>query len=199
MNSGSSANYTLEIGNGTHVTLTWTTGSYAYECSFTVSYEGDLLIYQSEGTPSSGTILEFDCNCAAASQTYNVTVASCNNLYGTVSGGGEFSYGESCTVTATPAEGYYFTGWTENGVVVSYQAVYTFNVINDHNFVANFAEGNVIGDGDITTNAYLPSYNFYKYTLSQQIYTPEELGSAGTITSIAFFNAGAEKTRTYDF
>ena len=39
---GSSANFTLEIGIGTHVTLGWIAGSYPHECGFTVSYlDGD--------------------------------------------------------------------------------------------------------------------------------------------------------------
>ena len=197
--SGSSETYTLEIGNGTHVTLTWTTGSYAYECSFSVSYEGDLMIYQSSGTPSAGVLYEFDCNCAAASITYMVTVESENTEHGTVSGGGEYSFGESCTVTATPAEGYYFTGWLQDDeVVADAGANYTFIVNADVDLVATFAEGLMIGDGGSTTDQYLPSHSYYNYTLSQQIYTTEELGNAGIISSIAFYNGGTTKTRTYD-
>ena len=100
-NGSNSATYSLEIGNGTHVTLTWNSGSYDGECSFTVSYEGDLLIYQTSGTPSAGVLCEFDCNCAAATQTFMVTATSSNTAQGTVSGGGEFGFGQSCTVTAT--------------------------------------------------------------------------------------------------
>ncbi|MBR4828235.1 MAG: hypothetical protein IKZ92_00315 [Muribaculaceae bacterium] len=200
LSSGNSDTQTLEIGNGVHVTLTWTSGSqWDYECSFSVSYEGDLLIYQSSGTPSAGVLYEFDCNCAAASQTYMVTVSSENTEHGTVSGGGEFSFGESCSVIATPAEGYYFTGWLQNNeVVAGAGASYTFIVTSDVNLVATFAEGLMIGDGGSTTDQYLPSANYYNYTLSQQIYTTEELGSAGLISSIAFYNGGATKTRTYD-
>ena len=200
LSSGSSDTQTLEIGNGVHVTLTWTSGSqWDYECSFSVSYEGDLLIYQSSGTLSAGVIYEFDCNCAAASQTFTVTVESENTDYGTVNGGGEFSFGESCTVTATPAEGYYFTGWFQDDEVIEGAgASYTFIVNSDMNLVAHFAEGLMIGDGGAATDQYLPSYSYYKYTLSQQIYTTEELGSAGLINSIAFYNGGATKTRTYD-
>jgi hypothetical protein len=55
-----------------------------------------------------------------------------------------------------------------------------------------------IGDGGTATSNYLPSYNYFKYTLSQQLYTAAEIGTAGMITSIAFYNGGAEKTRTYD-
>lgn len=54
-----------------------------------------------------------------------------------------------------------------------------------------------VGDGT-STNSYLPSYNFYNYSLSQQIYTAEEIAASGNITSIAFYNGGAEKSRQYD-
>ena len=138
--SGYSASYTLEIGDDTHVTLTWSSGDYDSECSFTVSYEGELVIYQSSGTPSTGVIYQFDCNCEAASQTFTVTVTSSNMEYGTVQGGGEFSYGQTCTVTATPANGYMFASWTQNGEVVSGYASYTFNVTSDMDLVANFVQ-----------------------------------------------------------
>ena len=131
-------------------------------------------------------------------QIFTVTVASNNADYGTVSGGGQFNYDESCTVTATPAEGYMFTSWTNNNTVVSTDAEYSFNVTNNMDLVANFAEGVMIGSGTNTSD-YLPSYNYYKYALSEQIYTSAELGGAGLITSIAFYNGGATKTRNYDF
>ena len=55
-----------------------------------------------------------------------------------------------------------------------------------------------IGDEGTSNNSYLPGYNYYKYSLTQQIYTAEEIGMSGTINSIAFKNTGAEKTRTYN-
>ena len=196
--SGNSASYTLEIGNGTHVTLTWSSGSYDGECSFSVSYEGDALIFSQTSRPNAGVLYEFDCNCAAASQTFMVTATSSNTEQGTVSGGGEFSFGQSCTVTATPADGYMFTSWTQNGEIVSTASTYTFIVNSDMNLVANFAEGNMIGDGGDATNNFLPTYNYYNYSLTEQIYTSEELGDASLITSLAFYNGGTEKTRTLD-
>ena len=45
---------------------------------------------------------------------------------------------------------------------------------------------------------WLPSHSYYKYSLTQQIYTAEEIGGSGIVNSIAFFNVGSEKTRTYD-
>ena len=59
---GSSATYTLEIGNGVLVTLGWINGNYTSECSFTVRYEnGDLI---TTGTNlNSSYHFEFECNC----------------------------------------------------------------------------------------------------------------------------------------
>ncbi len=71
--------------------------------------------------------------------TYTINVTANPAIGGNVSGGGSFNYGESCTVTATPATGYSFTNWTENGTVVSSSANYTFTVNANRNLVANFA------------------------------------------------------------
>ena len=54
----------------------------------------------------------------------------------------------------------------------------------------------VVGDST-GSNSYLPSYSFYNYSLTQQIYDADEIGMPGTINSIAFFNTGSEKTRSY--
>ena len=64
-----------------------------------------------------------------------------------------------------------------------------------------FAQAPVLevpGTGSTATNSYLPSYRYYKYAMTQQIYTVEELGVADSITSIAFYNAGAAVARVYD-
>ena len=58
-------------------------------------------------------------------------------------------------------------------------------------------ENHVIGTGT-NTNNYLPSYNFYNYSFTEQIYTVAEVGGSGIINSIAFYNNGSEKTRTID-
>ena len=54
-----------------------------------------------------------------------------------------------------------------------------------------------IGVGGTSTNSYLPNYEFYNYSLTQQIYTADEIGTAGTINSIAFYYVGAA-SRTLD-
>jgi PKD repeat protein len=128
-----------------------------------------------------------------------ITVSADPSNGGTVSGGGEYAYGETCTVTATPRNGYTFNGWMENEEVVSNELEYSFTATSDRDLVATFVQG-VVEIGEFSANnAYLPSYNYFKYSLTQQIYTADEIGEAGTINWIAFYNEGGEKTRTYDF
>ena len=139
-------------------------------------------------------------SCFYSDQPVNISVTANPSNGGTVSGGGEFTFGETCTVIATPRIGYTFTGWTENEEVVSNELEYSFTAINDRELVANFIHMTVVEIGESeTTNNYLPSYSYYKQALTQQIYTAEEIGTAGTITSIAFYNEGTTRTRTYDF
>ena len=70
--------------------------------------------------------------------TYTINVSANPTAGGTVSGGGTFTYGQSCTVNATAATGYTFTNWTENGNVVSTNAQYTFTVNANRTLVAHF-------------------------------------------------------------
>ncbi len=62
------------------------------------------------------------------------------------------------------------------------------------------AEEIQIGSGS-QTDANLPSHSYYKYSLTQQIYTAVEIeeagGGAGSINSIAFYNGGSTKTRNF--
>ena len=46
----------------------------------------------------------------------------------------------------------------------------------------------IIGEGT-ATNSYVPTYNLYNYSCTNQIYTGDEIGGAGTINSIAFMPA----------
>ena len=55
----------------------------------------------------------------------------------------------------------------------------------------------VIGSGD-ATSYYLPTHTNYHFSLTQQIYTASELGEAGYIVSIDFYNTSTAKTRNLD-
>ena len=98
-------------------------------------------------------------NFVSSNATYSFTVNNNRNLVaqfeaqnfyiatnanptdgGTTSGNGLYPYGQSCTVTATPAVGYDFVNWTENGGTVSTDAAYTFTVTNGRTLIANFTK-----------------------------------------------------------
>ena len=72
-------------------------------------------------------------------QSYTITATANPTNGGTVTGGGTFNYGQSCTLTATPATGYTFVRWTKNGMQVSTNATYTFTVTESAAYVAQFS------------------------------------------------------------
>ena len=82
ISNGNSATYALEIGNGVHVTLSWISGSYSYECSFIVKYENGDIIYQAHA-PSGGVLHEFDCSCASSTP---ISVDPVTDLTGEIDG-----------------------------------------------------------------------------------------------------------------
>lgn len=82
-------------------------------------------------------------------QTVLISASASPAAGGSVRGGGNIEQGTSCTIVATPASGYRFVKWTENGADVSTQASYTFTANAAHNFVAVFEE-HAGGFSDIT-------------------------------------------------
>ena len=67
-----------------------------------------------------------------------VTVTGTPAGAGTVSGGGTFLAGSPGVAYAIPKRRYSFLNWTENGVVVSTDAYYTFTVDHSRNLVGQF-------------------------------------------------------------
>jgi hypothetical protein len=57
---------------------------------------------------------------------------------GTATGDGVYTNGTTATVAATANPGYGFANWTDNGVIVSTSASYTFTNILNRSLVANF-------------------------------------------------------------
>ena len=125
-----------------------------------------------------------------------VTLASVTN--GTISADPLYAIqGNTINLTATPASGYNFDSW----VVYKTGDVNTTVTVTGNSFTmpnypvtvsAFFSApqgGEVtIGSGTGTTNGnFLPTNVWYRYSLTQQIYTQAELGDAGTITHISFY------------
>jgi hypothetical protein len=73
-------------------------------------------------------------------KTYDVLLSANPSQYGTVSDNGyNIPHGTSVTVNAIPSDSCNFLNWTENGTIVSSNAIYTFNIVANRTLVANFA------------------------------------------------------------
>lgn len=119
---------------------------------------------------------------------------------GTISGSGAGTYqqGQTCTLIATPNEGYRFVNWTENDEVFSTDATYQFSVTSDRDLMAHFTYDYDVAIGtEGTTTSYYP-FSSCPYVLYQQIYTKEEIGGVGEINRMALFNIRNVSKRTHN-
>jgi uncharacterized repeat protein (TIGR02543 family) len=156
-------------------------GTYSYKQSVSLSatantgysfvgwYDGEALV--SSSNPYSFAMPYNDLNYTAkfSANNYKVTLSS-SEVVGTatpvgscdVSGDGTYSYGQSATITATPASGYGFLGWYDGATLVSSENPYTFDIpAKDVSYTAKYSKkyqvtlastdeskGTVSGDGE---------------------------------------------------
>ena len=104
-------------------------------------------------------------NFTAQTQQYNITVSANPTNGGTVTGGGTYQQGQSCTVHATAATGYTFLRWTENGTQVSTNANYSFTVTGNRTLVAQFQQQTytITATADPTTGGTVTGGGTYNY------------------------------------
>jgi uncharacterized repeat protein (TIGR02543 family) len=126
-------------------------GSIKYGTSCTVTAEsnsGYTFVNWTEGGTQVSTSASYTFTVTGArtlvanfsQDSYTVTVSAVGGgTDSTVSGGGSYGNGESCTVTASAGTGYSFVNWTENNVEVSTSAIYQFNVTGSRTLMGNFA------------------------------------------------------------
>jgi hypothetical protein len=99
------------------------------EYTFTVTGDRTLVAHFEE-TPETYTI-------SVSAEPTNGGAPYVGSTPGTTSG--TYTYGQSCTIHANPNSSYTFTGWKENGTVVSPQANYAFTVTGNRTLVASFS------------------------------------------------------------
>ena len=71
---------------------------------------------------------------------YTITANANNNAWGSVSGGGVYDAGATCTLTAIPVSSYLFECWKKNNIVVSTNPSYSFIVTENATYTAYFSE-----------------------------------------------------------
>ncbi|KWW25262.1 MAG: lysine-specific cysteine proteinase Kgp [bacterium F082] len=145
-------------------------------------------------TDNQFTMPESDVTVSATFvEGYTVTLAEVSN--GTISANPTCALsGTTIMLSASPDDDYYLSTW----VVFKTGDVTTAVSVTDNQFIMpdydvtvvgifklNEVENVVIGSG-ASSNSYIPTYAYYNYSLTQQIYTSLEIGQAGTITAIAF-------------
>ena len=139
-----------------------------------------------------------DVTTAIDFSLYNITTSSNPQGTGVLSGSGTYGTGTEVTLSAISDNSHTFIRWKKGNTLVSY-ANYIFNVSENAHYVAVFDElSNAIPLGQATRlTEVFPTNSYYCYSITEQIYTAEELGSAQEFTSIAFFSAGTTKTRNF--
>ena len=104
--------------------------------------------------------------------SYTITASANPSYGGTVSGGGTYAQGSTCTLHATANSGYSFVKWTQNGTQVSTNPNYSFTVTGNASYVAHFQQS--------TTN----------YTIT----ATASPSNAGTITGAGSYASGSTCT-----
>ena len=98
---------------------------------------------------------------AEFARKYTITVSASPTAGGTVSGGGKFRSGKTCTLTAAANAGYSFDGWYEGSTKLSSSASYSFTVSSNRTITGKFAGSiqiealvDVVSSSAYITNSY---------------------------------------------
>lgn len=103
---------------------------------------------------------------------YNVSASVDPVGSGSVTGGGTYNDGASCTLVATPASGKVFQGWFNGAQLVSSLANYTFVVTGNLSLTAKFGDEPVSGFNDVMLGSHAWSEDEQFYSLDQSEYMP---------------------------
>ncbi len=195
-------------GNGALATLTRDNEIIG---SATINDGTAIITFAAPGTTGTATLTVFGYNKITYIATiditpgggtqYTVNVSANPVEGGTVAGGGIYNEGQNCTVKAITNDGFIFTNWTENDIVVSTEANYTFNVTSDRTLVANFeihtpcyAPSNLTATA--TENSILLTWQASSAAISYSIYRDSTL-IANNITTATYTDSDLEYSHEY--
>ncbi len=146
---GTEESHTFTVCANMPVSFSWLSGNNDEECSFEiVNANGDTLSWYNQNlTITSGVYYETNNICGAAdtgnvdttTAQYTVTVEY-DATRGSVSGAGTYYAGSTVTLTATPNNGYSFTGWSISPISSSLISAnpYMLTITSDITVVAHF-------------------------------------------------------------
>lgn len=96
------------------------------------------------GNPNEPYLFGFNSDVTWLTITANVMPEGSGYVNGYDSFYGNFTYGSTCTLEASPEWNYQFLYWMKDGVQVSTSATYSFTVTEDANYTAYFVLGSYI-------------------------------------------------------
>ena len=139
--SAEPATYGTVTGSGTFEygsTVTLTASPNLGYVFFNWTKDGNVVSTDATYTFTAEDGVEGDYVAHFATKIYTITASASPAAGGTVRGAGPIQEGQTCTLVATPNIAYNFVNWTKNGAVVSTNPTYSFEVVDDATFVANF-------------------------------------------------------------
>ncbi len=137
---------------------------------------------------------------------YTVSATANSTSYGTVTGGGSFTYGTSVTLKAVPKAGHRFVRWLEGKAIVSTSVEYKFTVIHARTLKAEFTiigtpsspKAASAGYNSVKVNwntvTGAKEYEIYRATSSKGPFT-----KIGATTTTSYTNTGLTTGTTYYF
>ncbi len=134
-------------GGGTYVSGITASVSAAANASYTFVNWTENGVIVSTSNPYSFSVTanrNLVANFTQTSANYTLSLSANPAPGGTTSGAGSYTSGTSVTASATVNTGYSFSNWTENGVIISTNINYTFNLTSDRTLVANFIQNYII-------------------------------------------------------
>ena len=119
--------------------------------------------------------------------TCNVNASVSPDNSGNATGTGTFFYGDSVTLVATPESGYAFDYWSENGIEISNNINYSFEIYSSKNLVANFKSSTDVKNISINNNlvSIYPNPNDGNFTVNIDAdYTGEVVINIFSVTGV---------------
>ncbi len=158
---------------------------------FTVFYLDSTLLVTSESNNIYYYRISANKNSVNHQGAYSNTIAVNTHSYiittsvnpvgsGTVSGAGVYYAENTVTLTATENTGYTFKNWTENGIPVSTNSVYTFTANANRTIVANYS---IVPVADMLTFSTNHSGVQTRYP-NANVYNLGNIGSTDALTSL---------------
>lgn len=136
------------------------------------------------------------------------TIALTSSAGGTIAGAGNYAYGSSATIIATPAPNYVFAGWYENGKLLdAVTEEYTFDVLENRSLQARFIPNDLaITDieifGDLQVNGTITftaktSGGYTPYQWDYYIYKNNEICYSNENSTLNFIEWSPTSAGTY--